>query len=194
MPRRRPKCRAPWYRPTGLPIGAVWRWGSRSPGVPAGARFCRRWRTISCAMLASAPLTTRWSFRSSCWCCPVSSCSSGRGPRAATKAGISKRDASELPGLELGPALRSRQFWTLILVQVFAGVGLGGIFFFTVASLIRAGFSPAHAALAQSCKHLFAVAGIISIGAIADRFTARRVMPFRSSCIGLLGAVFARRA
>ncbi|HEV3113089.1 MAG TPA: MFS transporter [Candidatus Binataceae bacterium] len=108
-------------------------------------------------------------------------------PAGTKKAGISKSDAGELPGLELGAALRSRQFWTLVLVEIFAGVGLGGIFFFTVPSLIRAGFSPAHAALAQSCKHLFAVAGILSIGAIADRFTARRVMPFAALVLGCSG-------
>jgi MFS family permease len=108
-------------------------------------------------------------------------------PASMADAGASRSDATELPGVELGPALRSRQFWTLIAVQIFAGIGLGGIFFFTVASLIRAGFSPAHAALAQSCKHLFAVAGIISIGAIADRFTARRVMPFAALVLGCSG-------
>ena len=108
-------------------------------------------------------------------------------PASAVKAGVSKHAANELPGLELGPALRSRQFWTLVLVQSFAGAGLGGIFFFTVASLIHAGFSPAHAALAQSCKHLFAIAGIISIGAIADRFTARRVMPYAALVLGCSG-------
>ena len=49
-------------------------------------------------------------------------------PEGATKASVAEQVKS-LPGLEVGPALATRAFWLLVLVQAFGMAGLGGAFY-----------------------------------------------------------------
>ncbi len=98
-----------------------------------------------------------------------------------------------LPGLEVGPALATRAFWLLVLVQAFGMAGLGGTFYHLVPALIDAGYAPANGALVMSSQAATSVAGFLLMGWLADRFTARRVLPcalavLAASLLMLLGA------
>ncbi|HEV3109876.1 MAG TPA: hypothetical protein VGY99_05215, partial [Candidatus Binataceae bacterium] len=50
-------------------------------------------------------------------------------------------EVRSLPGLELGPALRTLPFWLLAFILMAASIGLNGSFVHLVAFLITAGFS-----------------------------------------------------
>jgi MFS family permease len=87
-------------------------------------------------------------------------------------------EVSKLPGLELGPALRSAPFWLFCLVLLASSVGLAAAFYHTVPYLIHRGYSPAHAALLQGAMTAVGVPGNPLLGIIVDRFTGRKVLPF----------------
>ncbi len=87
-------------------------------------------------------------------------------------------EVANLPGLELGPALRTAPFWLLGFVQLTSSVGLAACFYLTVPYLILVGYSPAHAALLQGAITAVGVPGNPLLGIIVDRFTGRRVLPF----------------
>ncbi len=98
-----------------------------------------------------------------------------------------------LPGVEVGPALATRAFWLLALVQGLGMAGLGGTFYHLVPAMIDAGYSPAHSALVLSSQAAASVAGFLLMGWLADRFSARRVLPCALAVLGcsvltLLGA------
>jgi MFS family permease len=81
----------------------------------------------------------------------------------------------------------------LIAVQAFGMAGLGGTFYHAVPALINAGYAPANAALVMSAQAAVSVIGFVSMGWLADRFTARRVLPWAlallaASVLMLLGA------
>ena len=98
-------------------------------------------------------------------------------PAGAEKSSVAE-EVAKLPGLELGPALRTLPFWLLSFVQLAASVGLAAAFYHTVPYLIHMGYSSAHAALLQGAVTAVGVPGNPLIGVIVDRFTARRVLPF----------------
>jgi MFS family permease len=113
-------------------------------------------------------------------------------PEGATKASVAEQ-VKNLPGLEVGAALSTRAFWLLVLVQAFGMAGLGGTFYHAVPALINAGYAPANAALVMSAQAAASVVGFVSMGWLADRFTARRVLPWAlvllaGSVLMLLGA------
>jgi MFS family permease len=98
-------------------------------------------------------------------------------PAGAVKSSVSE-EVAKLPGMELGPALRTAPFWLLCLVQLTANVGLAACFYHTVPYLIHMGYSSTHAALLQGAITAVGVPGNPLLGIIVDRFTARRVLPF----------------
>jgi nitrate/nitrite transporter NarK len=87
-------------------------------------------------------------------------------------------EVRSLPGLELGPALRTLPFWLLAFILMAASIGLNGSFVHLVAFLITAGFSPQHAAMVASTEAALAVPGFLLLGVLCDRFTGRRVLPW----------------
>jgi MFS family permease len=94
-------------------------------------------------------------------------------------------EVDELPGLELSPALRTRQFWILVAVQVLASLGMFGTFFYMVPFLIQSGYASSRAALALSVVNAAAGVGLLIMGTLCDRFTGRRVLPFITIQLGL---------
>jgi MFS family permease len=98
-------------------------------------------------------------------------------PAGAVKSTVAQ-EVANLPGLELGPAVRSLPFWLLGFVQLSASVGLAACFYHTVPFLIHAGYAPQHAALVQAAITGVGVPGNPLLGIIVDRFTGRRVLPF----------------
>jgi MFS family permease len=98
-------------------------------------------------------------------------------PAGAAKSTVAE-EVAKLPGLELGPALRSAPFWLFGLVLLTSSVGLAAAFYHTVPYLIHRGYSPAHAALLQGAMTAVGVPGNPLLGIIVDRFTARKVLPF----------------
>jgi MFS family permease len=106
-------------------------------------------------------------------------------PPGATVADGSARQLDSLPGLELSPALRTRQFWILAAVQVLATIGMFGTFFYMVPFLIQSGYASSSAALAMSFINAAAGVGLLIMGALCDRFGGRRVLPFMAIQLGL---------
>jgi len=90
-----------------------------------------------------------------------------------------------LPGLELSPAVRTRQFWILVAVQVLASIGMFGTFFYMVPFLIQSGYASSSAALAMSFINAAAGVGLLIMGALCDRFTGRKVLPLMAIQLGL---------
>ncbi|HKD69521.1 MAG TPA: MFS transporter [Candidatus Binataceae bacterium] len=90
-----------------------------------------------------------------------------------------------LPGLDVGPALATRAFWLLALVQGLGMAGLGGTFYHLVPAMIDAGYSPAHGALVVSLQAAISVGGFVLMGWLADRFSARRVLPCALAVLGV---------
>ena len=105
-------------------------------------------------------------------------------PADAVAAGPAQQ-LDSLPGLELGPALRTRQFWILVAVQVLASIGMFGTFFYMVPFLIQSGYASSSAALAMSFINVAAGVGLLIMGALCDRFAGRRVLPFMAIQLGL---------
>ena len=113
-------------------------------------------------------------------------------PEGAVKTTVAEQ-IKTLPGLEVGPAMATRAFWLLAVVQGLGMAGLGGTFYHVVPALIDAGYAPAHAALVLSTQAAASVVGFIVMGWLADRFTARQVLPWALAALGvsilmLLGA------
>ncbi|MGO9059306.1 MAG: MFS transporter [Candidatus Binataceae bacterium] len=113
-------------------------------------------------------------------------------PEGAVKTSVAEQ-VKTLPGLEVGPAMATRAFWLLALVQGLGMAGLGGTFYHVVPALIDAGYSPAHSALVLSTQAAASVVGFVLMGWLADRFTARHVLPWALAALGvsilmLLGA------
>jgi MFS family permease len=113
-------------------------------------------------------------------------------PAGAGKLSVSE-EIESLPGLDLGPALRSAPFWLLSGILMLGAVGLNATFYHMVPYLINAGYAPAHAALVQSAMTAVGVPANLLLGSIVDRFSARKVLPwallvFASGMLLMLGA------
>jgi MFS family permease len=67
-------------------------------------------------------------------------------------------------------AIRTRMFWALVWVFFFTSVGMFSITVQTVVYLVERGVSPIAAATAFGMASMLSVFGIVSTGAIADRF------------------------
>jgi MFS family permease len=80
---------------------------------------------------------------------------------------------AHVPGLEVGPALRSRSFWMLSLANFcFAFTAASGVVHF-ITYLIGIGYRPSAAAFAMSMVFLCALFGKIAMGLFADRVSGR---------------------
>jgi MFS family permease len=97
-------------------------------------------------------------------------------PAGKVKTSVAE-EVRSLPGLELGPALRTAQFWLVAFILMAASIGLNGSFVHLVAFLISVGFSPQHAAMVAGTEAAVAVPGFLLLGVLCDRFTGRRVLP-----------------
>ncbi len=93
---------------------------------------------------------------------------------AADDPGVSVADAAaRLPGLEVGPALRTRSFWTISLANFcFAFSAAGGVVHF-ITYLIGIGYPASSAAFAMSMVFGCALIGKIVMGLCADRMSGR---------------------
>jgi MFS family permease len=98
-------------------------------------------------------------------------------PQGADSVSVAE-DLKALPGLEVGPALRTPTFWLISFVQAFASAGIIATFYHMINFLIGAGYSPRAAALVLGTQAAVVVPGFILLGALADKFTARRIYPF----------------
>jgi MFS family permease len=97
-------------------------------------------------------------------------------PAGKVKTSVAE-EVKSLPGLELGPAVRTLPFWLMVFILMMASIGLNGSFVHLVAFLITAGFSPEHAAMVAGTEAAVAVPGFLLLGVLCDRFTGRRVLP-----------------
>jgi MFS family permease len=81
--------------------------------------------------------------------------------------------AAHLPGLEVGPAVRSRSFWMLSLANFcFAFTAASGVVHF-ITYLIGPGYRPSAAAFTMSMVFMCALFGKIAMGLFADRVSGR---------------------
>lgn len=94
--------------------------------------------------------------------------------RPAGQPGISVAEAAaRLPGLEVGPALRTRSFWSISLANFcYAFTAAAGVVH-VVTYLIGIGYRPASAAFAMSMVFGAALVGKIIMGLFADRMSGR---------------------
>jgi MFS family permease len=104
-------------------------------------------------------------------------------------------DNADLPGLELGPALRSAAFWLIISLEFFFHMVFGAVYFHIVPYLISIGFSAQRAANIFGVQASLAAVGWLITGHLSDRYSPKLVMEgalfFLSvSVIGLLGAKY----
>ena len=85
-------------------------------------------------------------------------------------------------------ALRTRMFWGLVWVFFFTSIGMFSVMVQTVAFLVEQGFPAIVAATAYGMASMLSVFGIVSTGAIADRFGPRRTVSvtFVGSIAGIL--------
>jgi len=82
-----------------------------------------------------------------------------------------------LPGLDLAPALCTRSFWMLALMQAFASMGLAGAYYHIVPFLVAGGYTSQQAALVLSLQAGVMTAGFVVMGYLSDRFSVRIVLP-----------------
>lgn len=81
-------------------------------------------------------------------------------------------DTSELPGLTVSEAVRTRQFWILLVTTLVLGCAIPGAMVHMVPMLTDQGISPALAVSAMSLAGVAAMAGRLIGGFIIDRFHA----------------------
>jgi nitrate/nitrite transporter NarK len=81
--------------------------------------------------------------------------------------------AARLPGLEVGEALRTRSFWTILLAKFCFGFYAAGGIVHIITYLIGIGYRPSSAAFAMSLVFGCATMGKILMGLFADRMSAR---------------------
>ena len=84
-------------------------------------------------------------------------------------------------------AMRSRNFWGLVWVFFFTSVGMFSVTVQTVVYLVEQGFPALLAATAFGTASMLSVFGIVTTGAIADRFGPRRTVTatYIGSIIGM---------
>jgi MFS family permease len=81
-----------------------------------------------------------------------------------------------LPGLDVGPALRTLTFWLLMACQLFAGLGTGLVLPHQIAYLIGVGYTPEHAAWIYSTQTAVNGFGILITGWLSDRFSPQMAL------------------
>jgi MFS family permease len=84
--------------------------------------------------------------------------------------------AHAVPGLELGPALRSAVFWLLAAIHLSFITAFAGAYFHMVPFLIGAGYSPQSAAFIFGAHAAVSLPGYLLLGTLADRYGAKVVL------------------
>jgi len=84
--------------------------------------------------------------------------------------------APEVPGLEVGEALKTRSLWLMSLVQLLSAALTSGAGAHFVAYLIGLGYKPASAAEVFSVFFILVTVGTLGIGPFVDRIGARVAM------------------
>lgn len=102
-------------------------------------------------------------------------------------------DTANLPGLDLGPAMRSASFWLILSLEFFFFMTFGAIYFHIVPYLIHIGFKPQTAADIYGAQAALSAVGWVASGYLADRSSPKMVMEgalflLALSVVGLLGA------
>ena len=87
-----------------------------------------------------------------------------------------QEQADALPGLDLGPALRSIPFWMLVGVHLSFTVAFTGAYFHMVPYLIGTGYSAQAAAFVFGAAVAVSLPGYLLLGSLADRFGAKPVL------------------
>lgn len=90
--------------------------------------------------------------------------------------GTRSRGAAGAVDWTLAMALRSSNFWGLVWVFFFTSVGMFSVTVQTVVYLVEQGFAPLLAASVFGTASMLSVIGIVSTGALADRFGPRRTI------------------
>ncbi|WP_175557430.1 MFS transporter [Raineyella antarctica] len=85
---------------------------------------------------------------------------------------VATPSSRELPGLETGEAIRTRQFWILLLTTLVLGCAAPGALVHMVPLMTDQGISPAQAVAALSAAGLSAMVGRLIGGFLVDRFYA----------------------
>lgn len=85
---------------------------------------------------------------------------------------VAAPSAEDLPGLEAGEAVRTRQFWILLVTTLVLGSAVPGALVHMVPMLTDQGTTAAAAAVALSVAGLAAMAGRLVGGFLVDRFHA----------------------
>lgn len=97
--------------------------------------------------------------------------------------------AANLPGLEVGPALRSRSFWMITIAQFLYAFAAAGSLVHVITFLIGIGYGAAAAAFAISMVFGANVVGKIVLGLMADRSSGRVVLAI-DFAIAAFGTLF----
>lgn len=102
---------------------------------------------------------------------------------------------AELPGVELGQAVRSGPFWFLMTLEFFYFMTFGAVYFHIVPYLVSIGFGAQRAANIFGIQASLAAVGWVATGYLADRYPPKLVlegalMLLGLSVVGLLGASY----
>ncbi len=92
---------------------------------------------------------------------------------------------TDVPGLEVAEALRTRSFWMIVLAQFLFPLAGVGAFVHMVAYLSGIGYGDAAAALSLSLVLLFATIGQPLMGVVADRIGGRRALALAFGLLAL---------
>jgi len=80
------------------------------------------------------------------------------------------RPAQELPGLDLGPALRTSAYWLVVAVAFFSALGQGAGYVHAIPFLVGSGYTAGAAASIFGIQAFLSGVGMILAGALADRY------------------------
>ncbi|HEY2664216.1 MAG TPA: MFS transporter [Candidatus Binataceae bacterium] len=95
-------------------------------------------------------------------------------PAASSTASVSVADGSaNLPGLEVGEALRGRSFWMICIAQFCFALAVAGGGLHLITYLINVGYTPLNAARVMSTLFLTLAVGKLGYGFFSDRFSGR---------------------
>lgn len=94
-----------------------------------------------------------------------------------------------LPGLDVGPALRTRSFWMVALANFCFGFTAAGLLIHFITYLIGVGYRPSSAAFVMSMLLACSLRGKIVMGLLADRIGGRIVLGV-DFVIGATGLIF----
>lgn len=95
---------------------------------------------------------------------------------AAVSSQSGATQVQELPGYELGEALKTRAFWMLVIAEMSFGLAAGGTFHHLVAFLEGLSYSLRAATLVVSIVLGMAAVGKVAMGALGDRIGGKNAL------------------